>query len=80
MSKYVCIRVSNSSYPAQYDVDTKSAMKCAAEIGRCEGGEVITVCRKNGRVLSRVMWSPENGGEYFRAYVPADEYAEIANE
>ena len=67
---YICKVSSNSSREREYEVKTKSAMKCAKEFGRCEYGEVVTVTtKKSGKVLSRVMWTPENGGEYYRAQI-----------
>lgn len=70
---YYCIIWSNNSYGRLYEVETKSAMKCASMFGRCEGGEVVSVCRQNGHILSRVVWSPENGGEYVRVTVDEGE-------
>ena len=67
--KYICTIYSNASYGREYDVDTKSAMKCASKFGRCEGGEVVTVTNKSGKIISQVMWSPEKGGSYYRVAV-----------
>ena len=67
---YICTIYSNSSHEREYKVDTRSAMKCADKYGRCEGGEVVTVRRKCGTIISRVIWSPENGGEYVRVLIP----------
>ena len=61
MAKYICTIISNFSYGREYEVETKSAMKCAIEHGRCEGGEEITVSRKCGTVISRVIYHPEMG-------------------
>lgn len=67
---YICKITSNSSLEREYEVKTKSAMKCAQEFGRCEGGEVVTVStKKSGKVLSCAMWTPKNGGEYYRAQI-----------
>ena len=67
---YICKITSNSSLEREYEVKTKSAMKCAQEFGRCEGGEIVTVMtKKSCRILSCVMWTPEDGGKYFRAHV-----------
>lgn len=67
---YICKVYSNSSHERVYEVETKSAMKCAQEYGRCEGGEVVTVVtKKSGRILSCAMWTPEDGGKYFRAQI-----------
>ena len=66
MKKYICTIESNSSHARQYEVDTRSAYKAAQALGRCEGGEVITISTKSGREISRAAWSPENGGYYYR--------------
>ena len=66
---YICTITSNSTNERQYDVVTKSAMKCANAFGRCEGGEEITVSTKSGKPLSKVIWTPENGGKYIRVNV-----------
>ena len=68
MANYICEVWSNSNPGSTYTVATKSAMRCAADYGRCEGGEVVQVRRKNGAVLSRVQWSPEKRG-YIRVEV-----------
>lgn len=61
-----CIIYSNSSLGREYDVETKSAMKCAELYGRYEGGEVVEVRSNSGKLLSKVMFTPENGGKYIR--------------
>lgn len=66
---YICKIWSNSSLGREYDVNTKSAMKAAQELGRCEGGEVVTITTKGGRELSRVIWTPENRGRYIRVNI-----------
>lgn len=66
---YKCIIASNSSAGREYDVNTKSAMKAAQEFGRCEGGETVTITTKGGRELSRVIWTPEDGGRYIRVNI-----------
>lgn len=64
---YKCVIWSNSSNGREYEVKTKSAMKAAAELGRCEGGEVVQIeTMTTGRVISRVKWTPEDGGKYLR--------------
>ena len=68
MATYICEIWSNSNPGSTYTVTTKSAMRCAAEYGRAEGGEVVQVRRKNGIVLARVQWSPEARG-YIRVAV-----------
>lgn len=66
---YICTIYSNFSYGREYEVNTKSAMKCADMYGRCEGGEVVTVSTKSGKVLSRVVWTPEDCGKYIRVAI-----------
>ena len=68
MSTYICKIWSNSSNGRKYTVTTKSAMKCAAEYGSAEGGEVVQVERKNGTVISRVEWSLEKR-DYIRVTI-----------
>lgn len=70
MKQYKAIIESNSADAREYIVSSSSAMKAAQEYGRCEGGEVVTVTTvKSGRVLSRVRWTPEDGGRYYRCEV-----------
>lgn len=64
-----CVIESNSSYPREYEVKTTSAMKCAAEFGRCDGGEIVTVYSPSGKPLSQVRWTPEDGGRYYRCTI-----------
>jgi len=66
---YKCIIWSNSSNEREYEVNTKSAMKCAEMYGRCEGGEIVRVVQQNEKVLSEVRWTPEDGGKYYRTNV-----------
>ena len=66
---YKCIIWSNSTHGREYEVSTKSAMKAAVELGRCEGGEVVQIQTATGRILSEVRWTPENGGKYYRCQV-----------
>ena len=66
MNMYKCIIWSNSSNGREYDVDTKSAYKAAQEYGRCEGGEVVQIRTRSGRVISEARWTPEDGGKYYR--------------
>ena len=68
MATYICKIWSNFSYVREYTVTTKSAMKCAADYGHADGGEVVQVERKNGTVLSRVEWSPEKR-DYIRVTI-----------
>ena len=66
---YICIIYSNNSHAREYSVNTKSAMKCAEMFGRCEFGEVVTVRRKCGTVISQARYTPEDGGKYYRCDV-----------
>lgn len=70
---YICIVESNSSYPREYPVTTSSAYKAAGLYGRCEGGETVTIVNKSGRVISRVQYTPQDGGEYIRVCVDPNE-------
>lgn len=64
---YKCVIWSNYRHPAEYMVKTRSAMRAAAELGRCEGGEVVEIrTAKTGRLLSRVLWDQADGGRYVR--------------
>ena len=70
MKQYKAIITSNSFSPREYIVGSSSAMKAAQEYGRAEGGEVVTVTTiRSGRILSRVRWTPEDGGRYYRCEV-----------
>lgn len=64
---FKCIISSNSSHAREYRVSTRSAVKAAQELGRCEGGEVVEIRNQSGRLLSRCQWTPEDGGRYFRS-------------
>ena len=65
-----CVIWSDSSYPREYRVNTRSAMAAAKKFGRCENGEVVQIeAMTTGRVISRVQWTPEDGGTYVRVAV-----------
>ena len=67
---YKCVIWSNGSHEREYTVTSKSAMRAAIELGRCEGGEVVQIeTMTTGRILSRVQWTPEDGGKYIRVCV-----------
>ena len=68
---YKCIIRSNSSNGREYDVNTRSAYKAAQKYGRCEGGEVVQIWTRSGKVISEARWTPENGGKYYRT-TPAE--------
>lgn len=70
--KYICRISSNSSAGREYEVETKSAMKCAERFGRYEGGEIVTVTNKHGRVIDRAAYSPEDGGKYYKVTFEPD--------
>lgn len=64
---YKCVIWSNNSNGMEYIVKTRSAMRAALDLGRCDGGEVVQIeTMTTGRVLSRVRWTPEDGGKYIR--------------
>ena len=65
---YVCIISSNSSLGRGYEVNTSSAMKAADMFGRCEYGEDVSIYTKGGKIVSRAMYTPEEGGHYYLCY------------
>jgi len=74
--KYIVKVWSNSTHEREYETDSRSAMKAAEKFGRHEGGEVVQVCNKSGKVLSEVRWTPEEGGHYYRA-LSDDDYERL---
>lgn len=40
---YKCFIWSNNSNEREYTVKTRSVMRAAMELGRCEGGEVVQI-------------------------------------
>lgn len=69
MKKYKCYIYSNSSYEREYEVTTSSALKCAEKLGRYEGGEIVTVTTKGGKMISQARYTCNEGGYYYRAYI-----------
>lgn len=63
MSKYVCVIGDR-----KYDVDTRSAMKCADKYAAYSLDQVVTVETKGGKAISQVRWSPE-AREYYRCVI-----------
>lgn len=74
--KYIVKVLSNSTHEREYETDSRSAMKAAEKYGRYEGGEVVQVCNKSGKVLSEVRYSQEDGGKYYRVLTDYD-YEEL---
>ena len=67
---YKCVIWSNNSHDRKYTVATTSAMCAAREYGRGEYGEIVQIeTLTTGRIISRVQWTPENGGRYVRVTV-----------
>ena len=67
---YKCIIWSNNSHGREYTVATRSAMYAAREYGRGEYGEIVQIeTLTTGRIISRVQWVSDNGGEYIRITV-----------
>ena len=62
---YQAVISSNSSHERAYEVSSRSAIKAAMDLGRCEGGEVVRIYNKAGRLLSEARWTPEDGGKYY---------------
>ena len=67
--KCIVTIVSNSTNEREYTTSSRSAMRAAEQFGRCEGGERVTVWTRGGKAISRVVWSPEDGGRYVRVAV-----------
>ena len=65
LMKYIVVIYSNSTHQREYETNSRSALKAADKFGRCEAGEVVIVKMKNGKIVSRSAWTPENGGRYF---------------
>ena len=67
---YKCVIWSNNSHGREYTAATRSAMCAAREYGRGEYGEIVQIeTLTTGRVISRVQWTPDNGGGYVRVTV-----------
>ena len=67
---YKCVIWSNNSRGREYKVQTRSAMCAAREYGRGEYGEIVQIeTLDTGRIISRVQWTPDNGGGYVRVTV-----------
>ena len=67
---YKCVIWSNNSHGREYNVRTRSAMRAAREYGRGEYGEIVQIeVLSTGRIISRVQWTPDNGGGYVRVTV-----------
>lgn len=62
--KYICI-ISDNFSERQYIVGTNSALKCAMEYGRGNGGEIVSVYYTTGKLADRWAWSSEDR-KYFR--------------
>ena len=61
---YKCVIWSNNNPGREYKVKTRSAMCAAREYGRGEYGEIVQIeTLTTGRIISRVQWTPENGGK-----------------
>ena len=67
---YKCVIWSNNSHSYEYTVAARSAMRAAREYGRGEYGEIVQIeTLTTSRIISRVRWTPENGGRYVRVTV-----------
>lgn len=67
---YKCVIWSNNSRTREYKIKTRSAMCAAREYGRGEYGEIVQIeTLTTGRIISRVQWTPDNGGKYIRVTV-----------
>lgn len=63
---YKCVVENPGRYCHEYPAITRSAYKAAKEVGMCQGGETVTILTKNQKEVSRVIYTPENGGKYIR--------------
>lgn len=66
MRKYIVTVESAESYPVTYTMTTRSIARIAAQLGRYEYGETITVTNMHGAPIARAMYTPECGGRYYR--------------
>ena len=66
--KYTVIIESNSSYPREYESNSRNVLSLANEYGRAEYGETVTVTTHTGKVLSRAFWDMSSR-RYIRASV-----------
>ena len=66
MRKYIVTIESAESYPVTYTMTTRSITRISARVGRCEYGETITVSNMHGVPIARAMYTPEDGGRYYR--------------
>lgn len=64
MRKYTVTIESAESYPRTYTTTSRAALKLAAQYGRCESGETVTVCNMRGELTARAMYSPEDRTYY----------------
>lgn len=69
MKKKYIITVINPTAYREYEGSSRSAMRAAEQFGRCEGGERVTVWTRGGKAISRVVWTPEDGGKYIRVQI-----------
>lgn len=66
MRKYTVTIESAESYPRTYDTTSRAVLKLAAQYGRCEFGEAVTVADMHGTPIACAMYTPEDGGRYYR--------------
>lgn len=66
MRKYNVTIESAESYPTNYITTSRNVLKLAAQLGRCEYGETITISNMHGVPIARAMYTPECGGTYYR--------------
>lgn len=66
---YKCIITSNTTIDREYDVTTRSAYVAAQNLGRAEGGEIVQVYTRSGRLISEARWTPEDCGRYYRCTI-----------
>lgn len=62
-------RIEAVAWLQKYETDSRSALKAAEQFGRFEGGEVVTVTNKSGKVLDKAVYTPEDGGKYLKVNI-----------
>lgn len=68
MRKYTVTIESAESYPRTYNTTSRAVLKLAAQYGRCESDETVTIYNMRGDLIARAMYSPEDR-TYYRCEV-----------
>lgn len=62
-------KVTAGGWCREYDVTTTSALKAAQWYGGRQAGEMVEVYSPSGKLLSRALYTPNNGGYYYRVNI-----------